>query len=194
MVSLVKIIAIPFTLVCLVSFYSYAGDLSEVDKEKWGNSYKDFDADSDNYRDYAKARNRLLYRAVGNRAKSLTCAFYKKNNHKIEYLNPGDEVDVSFVDSSGVYTEQRMIVGQSLGESFGCMGACGPSCPTRGLPSAFTMDCLKHDLCVYSNGIDNNLKRSDHPLCGDLFNEAIDDWCEEGHMFQDNFQKNPTMF
>ena len=38
------------------------------------------------------------------------------------------------------------------------MGACGPSCPTRGLPNAFTMDCLKHDLCVLQFGADPKTK------------------------------------
>ena len=162
----------------------YAATFEDLQKEKWDNNYVGFDPQTHRYEQYAFERNRFLYKAFGRGAKKITCSFYSAKNKDIVYINPGLEMLVQFRDASGFRHESMIVVGDALSEDFGCMGACGPSCPRRGLPVAFTLDCLKHDLCVYKFGADPINKRADHPSCGHLFENAIDDWCSSGHLFQ----------
>ncbi len=167
----------------------HATSSADIDREKWENDYLDYNPEIDRYEDYAKGRNRKLYRAIGGGAKKITCSFYPDGNKNIKYLNPGEQISVSYKDNLNQLHEQTMIVGEALADDFGCMGACGPSCPSRGLPNAFTLDCLKHDLCVFEFGADPVNKRSDHPMCGILFDNAVDDWCKVGHIFQDSKER-----
>ena len=121
-----------------VAFFSvstiYATTSADVEREKWENNYVDFNPDIHSYEEYAKGRNRIFYRAIGGGAKKITCSFYPDGNKKIVYLNPGQEITVTYEDNLNNSHEQTLIIGEALAEDFGCMGACGPSCPTRGLP------------------------------------------------------------
>jgi hypothetical protein len=104
--------------------------------------------------------------SLGNADDGITCI--TKNTSRTAYYD----------NSSGQVYSQSVVVNANWGTNvcgagdYSCMGRCGAACGW-GAPSAYTLDCLDHDVCSHNlcasgGGSDVN--------CGDEYNQAQDDW------------------
>lgn len=74
--------------------------------------------------------------------------------------------------TSGTLIKTNIKVGTSY-KGGSCMGRCGGACGW-GAPSAWTKDCLDHDICIVDQNGQNDLATD--PNCGDEFRHAADDY------------------
>ena len=75
--------------------------------------------------------------------------------------------------SNGRTIRTNIRIGQSY-KGGSCMGRCGASCGRRWIPSAWTKDCLDHDICIVDQNGQNGGATDTN--CGDEFRHAADDY------------------
>lgn len=97
-------------------------------------------------------------------------------NRSVTCVAVGQVVEIAYASRGAVHSE-RVRVGDDWGRlaqnagDYGCMGRCGPGCPSRG-PGLWTRDCLVHDVCSYRNA--SRLGPLD-PSCGSAHVDTFDD-------------------
>lgn len=99
--------------------------------------------------------------------------FSAEQNEGITCVSIGSTVTAEYdKGTNGTLVRTSIRVGESY-KGGNCMGRCGASCGW-GAPSAWTKDCLDHDICVVDQGGKNDLANDTN--CGDEFNHAADDY------------------
>jgi len=99
--------------------------------------------------------------SAGERDEGITCV--SKGSYKTAVYDKG---------SNGQVISTRIKVGNSY-KGGKCMGRCGGACGGWA-PSAWTKDCLDHDICIVDQDGKNGLAWDKN--CGDEFNHAADDY------------------
>lgn len=96
-----------------------------------------------------------------------------ERNEGITCISKGSTVTAVYdKGSSGTVVRTNIKVGSSY-KGGSCMGRCGAACGW-GAPSAWTKDCLDHDICIVDqNGVNGGATDSN---CGDEFIHAADDY------------------
>lgn len=91
-------------------------------------------------------------------------------------ITPGQAVRAEYDDLRGSWYS-TVTTGTDYPNGYGCMGRCGADCGSvlsaGGILSAWTKDCMDHDVCSYWNSSSGG---SSDANCGDEFDEAMDDW------------------
>lgn len=94
-------------------------------------------------------------------------------NEGITCITKGSTVTAVYdKGTNGTVVRTTIKVGSSY-KTGSCMGRCGAGCGW-GAPSAWTKDCLDHDICIVDqNGVNGGATDTN---CGDEFNQAADDY------------------
>lgn len=96
-----------------------------------------------------------------------------EKNEGITCISKGSTVQAVYdKGASGTVVRTNIVVGNSY-KGGSCMGRCGASCGW-GAPSAWTKDCLDHDICIVDQNGQNG--GATDPNCGDEFRHAADDY------------------
>ena len=122
--------------------------------EYWGKSPEGYAYAHNSYRAEAPRMN------VRSRDEGITC------------IRKNQVVTAEYDDSRGSQAVS-VTTGANYPQGYGCMGRCGADCGNVFIPSAWTKDCMDHDVCSYYN---NSSGGSSDVNCGDEYDEAIDDW------------------
>lgn len=95
------------------------------------------------------------------------------SNEGITCLNKGSNATAVYdKGSNGRVVRANIRVGNSY-KGGKCMARCGGGCGW-GAPSAWTKDCLDHDICIVDQNGQNGLATDKN--CGDEFRQAADDY------------------
>ena len=104
---------------------------------------------------------------------SLSCLVSAGDNEGITCVNKGSTVTAVYdKGSNGTTIRTNIKVGNSY-KGGKCMGRCGGACGGWA-PSAWTKDCLDHDICIVDQNGENGLANDKN--CGDEFRQAADDY------------------
>lgn len=96
-----------------------------------------------------------------------------ERNEGITCVSKGSTVTATYdKGSNGTVVQKNITIGQSY-KGGQCMGRCGGACGGWA-PSAWTKDCLDHDICIVDQDGENGLALDKN--CGDEFNNAADDY------------------
>ncbi len=96
-----------------------------------------------------------------------------ERNEGISCVSKGSNVTATYdKGSNGQVVNTQINIGQSY-KGGKCMGRCGGACGGWA-PSAWTKDCLDHDICIVDQDGENGLSFDKN--CGDEFNHAADDY------------------
>lgn len=96
-----------------------------------------------------------------------------EKNEGITCISKGSTVTATYdKGTNGTIINKNIKVGNSY-KGGNCMGRCGGSCGW-GAPSAWTKDCLDHDICIVDQNGQNGLANDKN--CGDEFKHAADDY------------------
>ncbi|MCH2191835.1 MAG: hypothetical protein MK188_13000 [Gammaproteobacteria bacterium] len=98
---------------------------------------------------------------------------YAGSNEGVRCIKKGSTVQAVYDKGSNGRTVRRNIRVGSSYKGGQCMGRCGAACGGW-LPSAWTKDCLDHDICIVDQNGQNG--GAGDTNCGDEFRQAADDY------------------